>query len=807
MADADLVLEPVAPAEALPDGAGELRKRLLPPLDRQVELDLAAQVLADHANGLTDRIEREQRWADDDDQYHGILPEKTFPWAGCPFSRDTEVLAIDGWRKIDALSIGDRVLTRQDDSGHLEWAPVQATPMVYAEQMYHFKSKSVDMLVTAEHEMVVVRPWSGRPCRLQAQILWERTGYRIPLTGSWQGDDRMRLFNRPSGDVCELVGWFLAEGWSITRSPGGVKGTICIGQSRAAHPEHCARLEALFDRLGIRWSALTRGAGYPLHIKTMPRALVTLLHAQGNCANKYIPRMFFDLSARLIGRLLDALILGDGAIHRRRGRPDVTTLYTTSRQMADDVQVLALFAGKRASVHVRDRRGMKIGGSVNPGIVRRLGYEVAINHKAYAKVDAAKRSIVDYRDFAFCVTVKNHALYVRRNGVAGFSGNSNFFTPLTPTGVQTMKPRLIESVLGDDQPILVRPVEATDEARQDITERFLNWQVMTQLDLAPLVAESAHRFLVPGMCIAKTLLRVEERVLRAVRTFPADMPMPEILKLLFGATVPEDLEKDGEDTWTGTLRSPSGATRPVTLTFKFLPDETQVLIVKTEVTYEAPRVELIEVEDLVVPINGGGDAQRLPWLHQRLYLDEAALRRKVRLGDFDQDAVGELIRGQNPSGDEGTLDSTAVRAGRAAAEGVEILGASDVRADEYEVIESYRRWDIDDDGWDEEIVCWVSPRLPDRVLGWDYLDNLYAHGRRPFRFGKFLPLPGRFYGKSFPELIRDLQDEINTIHNQNVDAGTVRNTPGGFYRASSTMVPGQKHWSPGEWLPVANPQP
>src|SRR3990167_7295912 len=284
-----------------------------------------------------------------------------------------------------------------------------------------------------------------------------------------------------------------------------------------------------------------------------------------------------------------------------------------------------------------------------------------------------------------------------------WKGCANFHVPLTRTGVETLKPRLIESVLGDDQPILVRPVEATDEARQDITERFLNWQVMTQLDLAPLVAESAHTFLVPGMCIAKTLWRVEERVLRAVRTFPTDMPMPEILKLLFGSAMPEGLEKDDEDTWTGTLRAPSGAKRPVTLTFKFLPDETQVLIVKNEGTYEAPRGELLNMEDVVAPINGGGDPQRLPWLHQRLYLDEAALRRKVRLGVFDKDAVEDLIRGQNPSGDEGTLDSTAVRAGRAAAEGVEVLGASNVRADEYDVIESYRRWDIDDDGWEEEI--------------------------------------------------------------------------------------------------------
>jgi hypothetical protein len=71
---------------------------------------------------------------------------------------------------------------------------------------------------------------------------------------------------------------------------------------------------------------------------------------------------------------------------------------------------------------------------------------------------------------------------------------------------------------------------------------------------------------------------------------------------------------------------------------------------------------------------------------------------------------------------------------------------------------------------------------------------------------RYLSLPGRFYGISFPEFIRDLQDEINAIHNWRVDAGTVRNTPGGFRRASSSMVPGIKSWKPGEWIDVDNPQ-
>lgn len=387
-----------------------------------------------------------------------------------------------------------------------------------------------------------------------------------------------------------------------------------------------------------------------------------------------------------------------------------------------------------------------------------------------------------------------------------WAGCANFFVPLTPTGVETLKPRLIESVLGDDQPILVRPVEATDEDRQDVTERFLNWQVMTQMDLPPLVEESAHRFLTPGLVIAKTLWRVDERTIRVVRSFPVAQPFDEMLTALFGPRIPEDLTKTTEDTWTGQLRAPSGARRPVTLTFKFLPEETQVFLVKEEVFYQAPRIEFIEPSDFIVPVNGGGDAQRLPWCQHRLWLSEAALRRKVRLGHFDREAVEALIHGQNPGGDEGQLDSTDVRTEQAQAAGIEPFGASSVRGDEYEVLEDYRLRDLDDDGWEEEIVCWVSPQLPDRVLGWDYLDNLYAHGRRPFRIGRYRALPGQFYPMSFPESIRDLQDEINAIHNQRVDAGTVRNTPGGFKRASATMVGGQKRWSPGEFLDIDNPQ-
>src|SRR5207249_70444 len=82
----------------------------------------------------------------------------------------------------------------------------------------------------------------------------------------------------------------------------------------------------------------------------------------------------------------------------------------------------------------------------------------------------------------------------------------------------------------------------------------------------------------------------------------------------------------------------------------------------------------------------------------------------------------------------------------------------------------------------------------------------YAHGRRPFVFGRYLPRKKQFYGLSFPEVIRDIQDEINTMHNQRVDAGTIQNTPFGFFRASMTLPPQTMRVKPGDMVPVDNPQ-
>jgi hypothetical protein len=387
-------------------------------------------------------------------------------------------------------------------------------------------------------------------------------------------------------------------------------------------------------------------------------------------------------------------------------------------------------------------------------------------------------------------------------------GCSNLHVPITMTGIEAFKPRLIEAVWGEDPPVLTKATEAHDEARQARVELFLNWQIQTQMDLAPKVTESAHRYLLPGTVYAKTRWRLDERRVQAVRSFPPETPLETILDAVLGADVPtttESIEGGAFPSWTITVRTPQHREREATLTLHILPDEIQALIDRIETIYEGPDVEFPDAEDMFEPANAGPDPQKFPWIMQRLWLDEGQLRIKVRQGRFYEDAVETLLRGESPGGDATQPDAADVRTVRATVEGIEEFGESSQRGQEYPVLERYVRYDLDEDGLDEELVIWVSPERGELLLGWDYLDNLYATGRRPYRKACYFPIPGRSKGLSFPQIVQPIQDEINTIHNQRVDNGTIRNSCTFFYPKNWTLSAQQERVRPGEGIAVDDP--
>ena len=119
----------------------------------------------------------------------------------------------------------------------------------------------------------------------------------------------------------------------------------------------------------------------------------------------------------------------------------------------------------------------------------------------------------------------------------------------------------------------------------------------------------------------------------------------------------------------------------------------------------------------------------------------------------------------------------------------------------------FGRWDLDDDGLEEEIVArvLVEKKLLCRVR---HLQEEFPTPtpRRPFAEATFLPVPGEFYGISLLELLEHLHNLTKVLLDQMIDKHTIANSPWGVYRSASGVRPEIIRMAPGELYPVSNPQ-
>lgn len=132
----------------------------------------------------------------------------------------------------------------------------------------------------------------------------------------------------------------------------------------------------------------------------------------------------------------------------------------------------------------------------------------------------------------------------------------------------------------------------------------------------------------------------------------------------------------------------------------------------------------------------------------------------------------------------------------------------------YEIIEQHCYYDLDDDGYAEPYVVTfhrqtrkilrISARYDETTMF--YNDDGTLASIEPIhyytKFG-FIPNPdGGFYDIGFGMLLGPLNESVNTLINQLVDAGTLNNLQGGFIGKGLRLRMGDQRFMPGEWKAV-----
>ena len=131
-----------------------------------------------------------------------------------------------------------------------------------------------------------------------------------------------------------------------------------------------------------------------------------------------------------------------------------------------------------------------------------------------------------------------------------------------------------------------------------------------------------------------------------------------------------------------------------------------------------------------------------------------------------------------------------------------------------EILEHHCHIDFDDDGYEEPYIVYVrrDNRKVARIVA-RYTENDIERGDKDIvlsikaeqYFTKYplVPSPdGGFYDIGFGVLLGPLNESINSIINQLVDAGTIANTAGGFLSRGVKLRGGSSPFSPMEWKHV-----
>ena len=453
------------------------------------------------------------------------------PLTGC-YDEETEVLTKSGFKKFRDVTLNDEFYTRRSD-GHVELhKPVRKFEYDWDGYLIRFKHKSLDLLVTPNHKMVVER--RGKYKLVEAQD-FDVNNDMIPKYSDWKGIEEEYFYLPPveilkgigphsrfSRDEIEEIRITYANGESIYKlaekyncSPATITNVITkenYGQeNRSKVIGETEPLKIKMDDwlafFGI-WLAegsvdnenIAKDHGYRVFITQIKqdtreeikhlldklpfnysidekgfvitnKQLWNYLRQFGHAHDKFIPDEIKKLSKRQLSILFDWMLKGDGQIRKTTGQ---INYWTASKRLADDLQEIVMKLGWVATISTRKKKIAKIDGrEIKSSIV----YTVGVQQSKHYRLRKDDISLEYYKGKVYSVEVPNHTLFVRRNGKATWCGNS--------VGVITINMPRIGYLAKSEEEFFSILDDIMDAAKEGLEKKRETVEKFTEMGLYP----------------------------------------------------------------------------------------------------------------------------------------------------------------------------------------------------------------------------------------------------------------------------------------------------------------------------------
>jgi hypothetical protein len=345
---------------------------------------------------------------------------------------DTEFLTDEGWKRYDEITEEHKLGTLNQTSGKLEFQHfVERVEKPYTGPIAYLHPRHSNCAVTLNHRLWVSPAHRSQANGFSTAYVEEGAEWGIrPMQDLLDGRKswfHVRVACVPtqeeypvSDDTLVLMGCYVTEGSVTKRLKDGTASVLRFSQKAGGAQEKY--LNELFrSYTEMRKFSHLHDEDYRLepcqeNIWTIAnRELARKI--EGWCGsgseNKRLPKWTLSLSKRQVCLLLDVMVAGDGT-----ERPHSRVCYTSSKQLADDIQSMCVASGIISQVW-----GPYPNGDNLPMYQVYVGRQQEVIPAVFR--DGANVDIEEVSDARIvCFTVPNEVLVTRRKGNIAIQGNT-----------------------------------------------------------------------------------------------------------------------------------------------------------------------------------------------------------------------------------------------------------------------------------------------------------------------------------------------------------------------------------------------
>ena len=364
------------------------------------------------------------------------------------YDEKTEVLTDNGWKKFSDIRSHDKICTLNSNNNKIEFQkPIKRFVYDYKGKMYKLKTKRINLLVTPNHKLFIKPgdPRNSKPfCLTEAQFLFGKSK-QFKKDGIWIGksekyftlpaikikhsNQHYRGFQNKKGKQILMKSWLKFFGLWIAEG--------CTSEGK--NGDYNIYLSSGNKELLSEMKKLLKNVGYTVYqddkkIRVRDCQLFCYLKQFGKSHNRFIPPEIKSLSKELLEILFKHYLKGDGHVYGRTGKGLLAT--TSSVCLRDDLQEIALKIGISAYYKLDKKKGTPLYSlSHNCKKIYKQKHDTwkvyfIRRNKHMILPSTIKRwkyieSWVDFNGKVYSLAVPNRVIYVRRNSVPVWCGNSD----------------------------------------------------------------------------------------------------------------------------------------------------------------------------------------------------------------------------------------------------------------------------------------------------------------------------------------------------------------------------------------------